>query len=433
MTKTVSYETVVFVKTPIPKLQDDKLEPDMGLLYVASYLKRHIHSIKTIYIDLSIDSLSDLLFYAKSCNFFCFSTYTANYNLTLEIVSMLRKETGKEAVFVAGGHHASALPEEVLRDFDYVIIGEGEKALLQLIKDLEQGKTVVKKTIVGECIECLDDVGWIDYSMVKMDKYTRTVNGQKSISILTSRGCPYRCNFCNSYLMKTYKTVRFRSAKDVFEEVISLNKRFGITSFRIQDDIFSINKPRLRELAELFEPFQFSFRCFARIDNINEEILEYYKKIGIFHLSFGVESGSQKILNLMNKGITVNQIRESILLSQKNGFKCRVYLIAGYPGETEETIDETIELMKEVCPDDLSIYPLIPYPGTSLFHNPQAFNITYIDKDYSKYYQVFGNKNSGYVFETKDMSIDGLKHFRQKLVDGLANVCPWAIDDEQNR
>lgn len=433
MTETISYDTVVFVKTQIPKLQDDKLEPDMGLLYIASYLKRHIHSIKTIYIDLSIDSLSDLLFYAKSCKIFCFSTYTANYNLTSEIVAMLREKIAKDAIFVAGGHHASALPEEVLRDFDYVIIGEGEKALLQLIKDLKQGKNVAKKAIVGECIECLDDAGWIDYSMVKMDKYTRTVNGQKSISILTSRGCPYRCNFCNSYLMKTYKTVRFRSAKNVFDEVISLNKQFGITSFRIQDDIFSINKPRLRELAKLFEPFHFSFRCFARIDNINEEILEYYKKIGIFHLSFGVESGSQKILDLMNKGITVNQIRESILLSKKNGFKCRVYLIAGYPGETEETIDETIELMKEVCPDDISIYPLIPYPGTPLFHNPEAFNITYIDKDYSKYYQIFGNKNSGYVFETKNMSINGLKHFRQKLVDGLANICPWAIDDEQNR
>lgn len=433
MSESASYETVVFVKTQIPKLQDDKLEPDMGLLYIASYLKRHIFSINTIYVDLSIDSLSDLFFYARSCNLFCFSTYTANYNLTSKIVAMLRERTSKEAIFVAGGHHASALPEEVLEDFDYVIVGEGEKALLQLVKDLKHGKSIVNKTIVGECMECLDDVGWIDYSMVKMDKYTRTVNGSKSISILTSRGCPYRCNFCNSYLMKTYKTVRFRSAKDVFEEVLSLNKQYGITSFRIQDDIFSINKPRLKELAELFNPFHFSFRCFARIDNINEEILEYYKKMGVFHLSFGVESGSNKILDLMNKGITANQIRGSILMAKKHGFKCRVYLIAGYPGETEETIDETIALMKEVCPDDISIYPLIPYPGTPLFHNPEAFNITYIDKDYSKYYQIFGNKSSGFVFETKDMNIDKLIHFRQRLVDGLANVCPWAIDDEQNR
>ena len=135
----------------------------------------------------------------------------------------------------------------------------------------------------------------------------------------------------------------------------------------------------------------------------------------------------------MNKGITANQIRGSILLAKKHGCKCRVYLIAGYPGETEETIDETIELMREVCPDDISIYPLIPYPGTPLFHNPEAFNITYIDKDYSKYYQIFGNKSSGFVFETKDMNIDKLIHFRQRLVDGLADVCPWAIDDEQNR
>lgn len=433
MASQAPYNKLVFIKTPIPKLQDDKLEPDMGLLYISSYLKRNIPSIETIYIDLSVDNLSVLLDYSSSCKFFCFSTYTANYSLTKEIVYLLKKKTSPDTLFVAGGHHSSALPEEVSKDFDYVIVGEGESALLKLYRSIEQQKPPTEKIIKGECIQNLDEVGWIDYSIVKMERYTRTVNGQKSISILTSRGCPYRCNFCNSYLMKTYKTVRFRSAKDVFGEIIALNKQYGISSFRIQDDIFSINTTRLKELSDLLEPYHFSFRCFARIDNINEEILGYFKKMGVFHLSFGVESGCQTILDLMNKGITVDQIRNSILLAKKYGMKCRAYLIAGYPGETDETIDETINLMREVQPDDISIYPLIPYPGTRLFHHPEEFNITYIDKDFSKYYQIYGDKNSGYVFETKDMNIDRLKYFRDKLVKGLADVCPWAIDDEQNR
>lgn len=433
MDDVIPYQQVVFVKSPVPKLQDDRLEPDMGLLYVASYLKRHAAPVETIYIDLSIDDISLLFSYVNTCRVFCFSTFTANYCITKGIVEKLRKRGEKDTLFIAGGHHASALPDEVSDDFDYVIVGEGELAMTKLLLDLRDKRLSTSRIIIGDCIKNLDDAGWLDYSMVKMDQYTRTVNGERSISILTSRGCPYRCNYCNSFLMKAYKTVRFRSAKDVADEVLYLNQQFGINSFRIQDDIFSINKARLKRLADLLDPFNFSFRCFARIDNIDNETIDYFKRIGVFHLSFGIESGSQKILDLMNKGITVNQIKEGLKLVKKHGFKCRVYLIVGYPGETEETIDETIDLIKEVKPDDISIYPLIPYPGTPLFHYPERFNITYINKDFSNYYQIFGEKDSGYVFETKDMDIAQLKRFRQRLVDGLAGFCPWAIDDVANR
>lgn len=433
MDDVIPYQQVVFVKSPVPKLQDDRLEPDMGLLYVASYLKRHAAPVETIYIDLSIDDISLLFSYVNTCRVFCFSTFTANYCITKGIVEKLRKRGEKDTLFIAGGHHASALPDEVSDDFDYVIVGEGELAMTKLLLDLRDKRLSTSRIIIGDCIKKLDDAGWLDYSMVKMDQYTRTVNGERSISILTSRGCPYRCNYCNSFLMKAYKTVRFRSAKDVADEVLYLNQQFGINSFRIQDDIFSINKARLKRLADLLDPFNFSFRCFARIDNIDNETIDYFKRIGVFHLSFGIESGSQKILDLMNKGITVNQIKEGLKLVKKHCFKCRVYLIVGYPGETEETIDETIDLIKEVKPDDISIYPLIPYPGTPLFHYPERFNITYINKDFSNYYQIFGEKDSGYVFETKDMDIAQLKRFRQRLVDGLAGFCPWAIDDVANR
>lgn len=423
---------VVFIKTPIPQLLDDKLEPDMGLLYVASYLKRH-RNVCVKYIDLSIDDEQDYLSHIEDCRIFCFSTYTANFHLTVEIASKIKSLSKGRAVLIAGGHHASALPNEVLKYFDYVIVGEGELAMVSLYDRLISEYYSKDRIIVGNCIENLDEIGWIDYSLVKMDMYTRTVNGHKSISILTSRGCPYNCNFCNSTLMKRYKSVRYRSAEDVTNEIIYLNKAYGVSNYRIQDDIFSINRPRLRTLAELLEPHLFSFRCFARIDNIDAEILSCFKRMGIFHLSFGVESGSEKILKLMNKGITPDQIIKSISLAKAYGLKCRVYLIAGYPGETEETIKETIEVIRAAKPDDVSIYPLIPYPGTPLFNSPEKYKITYIDPDFSKYYQIFGDKESGYVFETEDMSIAKLQSYRHMLANGIADVCPWAIEDSENR
>ncbi|MBS5130728.1 MAG: B12-binding domain-containing radical SAM protein [Lachnospiraceae bacterium] len=425
-------EKILFIKTPIPMLQDDKLEPDMGLLYCATYVKRHC-DVNVSCVDLSVDSKKKLFEEAKDSRIFCFSTFTANYNLTVEIVRELREKVKKGSIFIAGGHHASALPEQVANDFDYVIQGEGEIAESNLINKLIRGEKPKEKIIVGKCVENLNEIGWIDYSLVNMDNYTRKVNGRKSISILTSRGCPYKCEFCNSTLMKAYRTVRFRTAEDVVDEIKMLNFKYGITSFRIQDDIFSINRNRLRKMADLLEGYNFSFRCFARVDNIDEKILEDFKRMGVVHLSFGVESGSQKILDNMNKGICIEDICKSIFLAKKYQMKCRVYLIVGYPGETIETLDETIKLIKEIQPDDLSIYPLLPYPGTPLYSNPKKYKITYIDPDFSKYYQIYGNKECGYVFETESMTLEKLKFYRDYLVKGLEKVCPWAIEDEENR
>ena len=404
----------------------------MGLLYCASYVKRY-SECTPVYVDLSLDSVDVLEQYYDVCSIYLFSTFTANYERTCELVKMIRERCIPEAVFIAGGHHASALPDVVAQTFDYVIIGEGEIAESKLITELLSGRRPSERIIVGECIKDLDNVGWIDYSLAQLERYTRRVNGHKSISVLTSRGCPYKCEFCNSTLMKRYKSVRFRSAQDVIAEVLYLNQQYSVTSFRIQDDIFSINRARLKEIADGLEKYHFSFRCFARVDNIDDDILNDFKRMGIFHLSFGVESGSQRILDLMNKGTKVEDIRRSIQLAKAYGMKCRVYLIAGYPGETIESLDETISMIREVEPDDVSVYPLIPYPGTPLFENPKKYRITFIDKNFSKYYQIYGNKKSGYVFETEDMDIEKLIFFRNYLVNGIADVCPWAIDDEANR
>lgn len=423
---------ILFIKTPVPMLKDDKLEPDMGLLYCASYVKKHC-DVKPVYIDLSIDKEEIIYQHARQCNIFCFSSFTANYHITREIRHRIQQVSSKESVFIVGGHHASALPDEVKSDFDYVIVGEGELALVELINNLVTKKRPENGIITGKCIYNLDDIGWIDYSLVQLHKYTRRVKGKKSISILTSRGCPYSCNFCNSTLMKKYRTVRFRSAIDVVEEIIFLHEKYGFTSFRIQDDIFSINRNRLEEIAEKLEDYKLSFRCFARIDNIDEDILTCFKRMGVFHLSFGIESGSQRMLDLMNKGITVEDIQNGVALVKKYQMKCRVYLIVGYPGETIESLNETIELIRKIQPDDVSVYPLLPYPGTDLFNNPSKYGITFIDLDFSNYYQVFGNKQSGYVFETADMNIEKLQFYRNYLVSGIADVCSWAIDDEDNR
>lgn len=422
---------ILFIKTPIPKLQDDALEPDMGLLCVATYIQKHVNAEIRV-IDLSVDTEEELLNECKEASILCFSTFTATYNLTVELVKKIRSQIDDKKICIAGGHHASALPEEALKDFDYVVTGEGELIMTTLIKDLLSGKRPSKRIWDGKIIANLDEIDDINYDLVDINKYSRIVNGKKALSILTSRGCPYKCEFCNSTLSKDGRRVRFKSAEKVVGEILTLNEKYQINAFRIQDDIFSVNKQRLKKIADLLEDFNFDFRCFARIDNMSDSILFDFKRMGVKHISFGIESGSQKILDAMNKGLRVEQIKENIKKVIEKGFLVRIYLIVGYPGETYETIQETIELVKECKPHEVSVYPLIPYPGTSLYKNPDKYGITYIDKDFSKYYQIYGNKESGYVYETKELSIETIKQMRDYLVKQIDKVCIWAIDSEKN-
>jgi radical SAM superfamily enzyme YgiQ (UPF0313 family) len=421
----------LFIKTPIPMLKDDALEPDMGLLYVATYVQKHV-DMNVKCVDLSVDSLQKLFEESDGADIFCFSTFTANYYLTVELKNKIKEYKRGKGIYIAGGHHVSALPKEVKKDFDYVITGEGEIVMKELFQAILEGRELPNKIIEGKIIQDLNVIDDINYDLVDIDKYTRIVNGKKALSILTSRGCPYKCEFCNSTLSKDGRHVRYKSAQKVFNEIMALNKKYGINAFRIQDDIFSINRRRLNEMADLLEDYHFDFRCFARIDNIDDEIIENFKRIGVRHISFGIESGSQKILNLMNKGLNVEIVKKNLVKIMEEGFMVRIFLIVGYPGETYETLQETINLVKECHPHEVSVYPLIPYPGTPLYNTPQKYDITYIDPDFSKYYQIYGDKQSGYVFETSQLSIDTIKEMREYLMDSIKDCCTWAIDSEEN-
>lgn len=424
-------DKILFIKTPIPKLVDDALEPDMGLLYVATYVEKHVNA-KVRCIDLSVDSEKMLLQESENTSIFCFSTFTATYSSTVKIVKKIKRHLNGRGIYIAGGHHVSALPDQGLKDFDYIITGEGEIVMAELIAKLLSRETVNKRIWEGNIITDLDQIDDINYDLVDLEKYSRIVNGKKSISILTSRGCPYKCEFCNSTLSKSGRTVRFKSAEKVVNEILALNEKYQINAFRIQDDIFSLNKERLIKIADMLEGYNFDFRCFARIDNMSDDILYQFKRMGVKHISFGIESGSQRILDAMNKGLRVENIKANLKKVIEEGFIARIYLIVGYPGETYQTIQETIELVKECRPHEVSVYPLIPYPGTPLYKEPEKYGITFIDKDFSKYYQIYGNKESGYVFETENLALETIKEMRNYLVQEVEKICIWSIDSTEN-
>jgi len=404
---------IVLITTPVLELQQDRLEAPLGLLYIASYLKKH--NINVEIIDLSGKPESQ--WHIPNGDIYGFTTHSTTYERTLKIKDLAIKVNSK-AITVAGGAHASALPQQVSNDFDYVVVGEGEKAMLEIATSMP-----TKSIIIGKPVYDLDLLPYPDYSLVDIHSYYRSLAGKPCVSILSSRGCPYNCIFCNSITMGAHKPIRYRTVDNVIGEIETLKSRYKISSFRFQDDIFGTKTSWLKEFTNKVRPLNIDYRCFARANYCREpEFVGMLAQGGCRHVSIGVESGSSKILEAMGKDQTVEDIREGIIQAKASGLIVRVYLIVGYPGETWDTIHETIDLMLTCRPHEYIVYPLIPYPGTPLFQNPSMYGIRIIDYDFSKYFQVYGNRQAHFVYELGNVSSATLEKMRHYMIERLAEL-----------
>ena len=419
--------SVALIQTPCFELDDDRLEPPLGLLYMATWLR--LHDYQAHIVDLSSIPQNEWLAAIPQADVYGFSTFTTTYQRTCEILEVVKK-VNPTAWTVAGGPHASALPRDVAHDFGTVVVGEGEQAILHLVRTLQVGDTP-PRIVSGKPVADLDSLPFPDYSLVDTDSYRRVVAGRPSLSILSSRGCPYRCVFCNSIVMGGGTRVRLRSAANVVEEIRLLKAARNITSFRFQDDIFALNLPRLREMTAMLRDEEIAYRCFGRVDSCSQETADLLREGGCRHIAFGVESGSRAILARMRKGQDPDQIRQGIANAKAAGLTVRVYLIAGFPGETWETVQETVDLMVECAPDEFSVYAPIPYPGTVLYEQPKAFGITAINPDFSEYFQVRRGRKTGYIFRTAALDETVVANMRDYMIESLEPTMTWAGDSRR--
>jgi radical SAM superfamily enzyme YgiQ (UPF0313 family) len=421
--------SVVFIQTPCYELMDDRLEPPLGLLYLATWLNHHGYEAHVV--DLS--SVQPELWGQSipQADVYGFSTYTTSFHRTLEILNVV-KNINPRAVTVAGGPHASGLPESVSRYFDFVVVGEGEQAMLHLLATLKAGE-ILPPILYGTPVLKLDDLPFPDYSLVDITSYHRVVDGRSSLSVLSSRGCPYRCVFCNSIIVGRGRKVRFRTAENVVSELHELKEEWGVTSFRFQDDNFTLNQPRLGKMTALLKQEAIRYRCFGRVDFCTREVADLLYEGGCRHIAFGVESGSAEILQRMQKGQTPDDIRRGIFNAKASGLIVRVYLMVGFPGETWKTVQATVDLMLECMPDEFSVYPLIPYPGTPIYQEPEKFGIIAINHDFSQYFQVCRDRASGYVFRTDNLDGDKVASMRQYVIEQLEPAITWAGDSKLNK
>ena len=180
-----------------------------------------------------------------------------------------------------------------------------------------------------------------------------------------SRGCPYECTFCASAAIWK-RRIRYRSVDDIIAELKSLKNKYGLTEFVFMDDTFTIHRKRVKEFCEelIREDMGLKWRCSSRADFVNVQILNLLKRSGCTGISVGVESGSDRILRLMKKGVTVENIRRAAKLIKKHGFDFIALFVVGLPYEPADDIRKTIDIIKEIKPDSMNLSTFFPYPGT---------------------------------------------------------------------
>jgi radical SAM superfamily enzyme YgiQ (UPF0313 family) len=281
------------------------------------------------------------------------------------------------------GNHVTSLPDTTLKEssFDSIILGEPEFTALELagrlssgidIKDLSGIATKNNEGIIinGKTgfIENLDDLPFPARDLMDNKKYVLPITNEPYTLVIPSRGCPHDCIFCTS--SKYYgKKLRLRSPENIIDEVKEVKNKYGINNIVMWADTFTLNREFVVKICKLLirEKTGVRWMCNSRVDTVDPEMLKLMKESGCIGVSYGVESGNQKILDNIKKRVTLEQIENAIKWAQEAGMEAMAHVIFGLPGETKETIKETVNFLIRTSPDYVQIYCATPFPGTEFY------------------------------------------------------------------
>lgn len=380
---------VVFV---IPPKKNLSVAYPLGLAYIASILKKNHYGVR-------IFDFSQKFYSTQKCikeivkvkpDFIGLSIHSFNYNVSKEIIFDIKKLLPQTKIII-GGPHISALPKFSLYDLgaDFAIVGEGEFVTLELIKRINanyhcfndiKGLAFWRENIPilnpgCNMVDNLDDLPFPAWEIAPPNTW-KDIAGHLYYKkfpvapLITSRGCPYNCYFCASHVIHGSK-FRKRTAQNVVDEIQFLVRTYGAKEITIFDDTFTEEKQHAIEICEAIirRKLNIIWRTAVglRLDTLDEEILDIFKRSGCYQLGFGIESFSQNILNRIKKPIVKPKILEKIKIIKKFNIETFGYFILGLPEDTEESIKETIEIARNSDLDYLSFTHAIPFPGSELF------------------------------------------------------------------
>ena len=341
----------------------------LNLLYIASNLIKHGHSVKVIDVLAQGKILPEVVEEVK--------------NLQPKVIGISAMTTSIQSAYILcktlkgiapigiGGVHIAVDPEFIDRYpvFDFCVVGEGEITFEKIVSDIKNNKSI-KKKYIGEAVKNLDDLPFPARHLIDTKIYRREEMSDYEIpsaGIFTSRGCPYNCLFCSIPGLK--QKVRFRTAKNVADEMESIYKQCA-GNYCFNDDCFTLNKKRVIELCKeiVKRGLKTKWIVATRADRVDDEMVGWMKKGGCTELYFGVESGSKRIRNkVIGKNLKEETIKHAISLCKKHNILSNIYLMMGFPTETKEDLKETVKIGQRVKADVIGIHITRPFPGSDIF------------------------------------------------------------------
>ncbi len=361
-------------------------EYPLGVGFLGTILKQEGHEVHIF--DQNAEGANDDLLLNEVAAFqpaiVGFSVITPNYPVARQQMRALKLQC-PDIHLIAGGIHASMFPEDLIADgADAVVLGEGESVITELVVCLKEGRDpshisgLVFRHRTGELVKtagwsqtsALDDLPFVDRRLYNLPRYTHH-------SMLASRGCPHHCAFCCNYTGTIRNDgVAIRFHERVIDEMQHLRDAFGAREIFFADDIFLLRKPDIHQFCRSCTARSLGVRWIGqlRADRVDRAIATAMGEAGCQRIYFGIESGSEAILQRARKGMTKDQIRRGVRAAIDSGLRAKTGWIYGLPGSLAEQY-ESIEFMLELRPHEISIHQLIPFPGTVYYNEPARFGI----------------------------------------------------------
>ncbi len=406
------------------------ITPPLGLAYLAGMLEHYEHPVKIldgIALNLSLSRLKKLI--KKEQPRIVGVTATTSQIFDALKVVKAAKEVCPGCFTIIGGAHVTFLPLETMNDplygkyLDAVCIGEGEQTLLELTQTLEKNgddlstvrgiayrnNSSIKINNPRPPIEDLDSLPWPSRHLLPMDRYKLLGKEEDIGHIYTSRGCPFNCIFCSSSKILGNR-FRARSPESVVEEFEHIASEYDPMTIEFVDDIFTLNRKRVTKICRKLRTqhlYDISWACSSRINITTRTMLSEMKKAGCFLIYYGIESGSQHVLDLMKKQLRIEQIVKVVKWTQEAKINVLGSFLFGIPGETKVEMEQTIRFATKLGLLYTQFSIATPYPGTELYEIACKNNYL-IETDWSKY-------TSGKpIIETDDFTSDDLKYYLRK-------------------
>lgn len=414
-----------------PLLEDNThhpLFPPLGLMYLAAVLKQDKHEIKIL--DCPVENLDHKKLTKELVSFNPKLIGITSMTPTIKsaiLAANNAKEVCPDSKIIFGGPHATFMDQQILKEekaVDIIVRGEGELTLQELAKkelnpkNLQKikGITFRKETQIIQTenrpyIQNLDELPLPAYEYVPIEKYR--IHGKTHLPIMTSRGCPFQCSFCVASEIFGAR-FRARSYVNVVNEIEWLRDKYGANAISFQDDTLTFDRNRIINICNeiIKRKIDLPWGCQTRVDQVTKEILAKMKAASCNLVSFGIESGCQKILEAVRKKITITQAQKAIKWAKDEGLFVAVSTIMGYPGETRKMMDQTLELIRKIEPDDAWLCIATPYPGTDLRMLVEE-NGWKISDDWTKYDTMHP------VFENPNLPSEDLAKMRTKFYNNL--------------